>query len=179
MDGCIVALVWTSKERVRIRWWKWIKLKKGRCLFDIFRLCFLCIWDLKGGIDDLQSCGKSQPSFVFPQIWLCVRFLYVFPYNSLFFPVIYCHYVTCLLPVPPHIHRTTSWFSPPLYCVESSFRYHGDEKRGSEEALSNSLYLRNAESHVLSCVFCVKVDRKCQNRCTSASDLLANSAPLL
>lgn len=29
----------------------------------------------------------------------------------------------------------------------------------------------------LSCVFCVKVDRKCQNRCASAAELLANSAP--
>lgn len=31
----------------------------------------------------------------------------------------------------------------------------------------------------LSCVFCVKVERKCQNRCPSAAELLANSAPLL
>lgn len=45
----------------------------------------------------------------------------------------------------------------------------------SEEGLS---ILRKAESHVLSCVFCVKVDRECQNRCTSAPQPFANSAPL-
>lgn len=65
--------------------------------------------------------------------------------------------------------RLTSWFQK---CVESGFRYHGDEGRGSEGGCTFEM-----RRVALSCVFCVKVDRKCQNRCASAAELLANSAP--
>lgn len=61
----------------------------------------------------------------------------------------------------------------PLYKVVFSITVM--RRSQSEEGLS---ILRKAESHVLSCVFLVKVDRECQNRCTSAPQPFANSAPL-
>lgn len=116
---------------------------------------FRCgIWDFKGGIGGLQFCGKSQPSLVAPN-YDSVSDFSVFPLTTpCFFPVIYCHYVTRLLSVPPHIYRTTSWFSPPQFCAESNFSYHGDEKRGSEGASSNSSYFWNAESGIVMCFLC-------------------------
>lgn len=139
---------------------KRIKLKKDRGLF------------LKINLNQ-WSAEKRQPPFSCPHIWLCVTFFVsslITPCFSLLFTVTMWLYFP---PVPHHIHRTMSWFSPPPQYVESSSRCQG------QEALSNSPYSRNAESHVLSRVFCVKVDRKCQNRCTSVSEFLANSAPLL
>lgn len=98
----------------------------------------------------------------------CVRFVCL-PLPC-FSPVIYCHYVTFLLSVPPHVYRTTSWFSPPPYCVESSFRYHGVREKGkSRDFVKQPVLLKCREWHCH--VF--SVSRSTENVRTGARLLLS------
>lgn len=74
----------------------------------------------------------------------------------------------------------------PIYHPLPFLRPHSVEKvvwvimgmrKGEVKGLRQTPSTFEMQRAALSCVFCVKDGRKCQNRCPSAAELLANSAP--
>lgn len=125
--------------------------------FLSFPDCDYCgIWEFKGAIGGLQSCGK-RTLFGCPQRWLCIRFIWLLLQLSVFpcFPLLFT--VTTWLPSCPSLLVSIGLrhgFLPFHTVWKVVLRIMGFEKRGSEEASSNSLYFWNAESGIVMCFLC-------------------------